>query len=130
MSGEIRHVQRDGVRLVITFLAAPMAWTLHLLSSYFAISFGCASGWSGTRVLLIALTVLCAGASLFSAYAVYRDWPRPIRVVEWTTRGEEQAPVSAFLLGLGLIATGFFTLAILLGGIGSLLLPLCAATHH
>ena len=130
MTEPVRHAHREGWLLVVTFLAAPLAWTLHLLLSYLAISFGCASGWNGTRIVLIALTLVLAGASLFSAYGVYRDWPRPIRVLEWTARSEEKSPISEFLLGLGLIATGFFTLAILLGGIGSLLLPLCASGHH
>ena len=73
MTEPVRHAHREGWLLVVTFLAAPLSWTLHLLLSYLAISFGCASGWNGTRIVLIALTLVLAGASLFSAYGVYRD---------------------------------------------------------
>lgn len=123
-------LEREGVELVITFLAAPLSWTLHLLVSYFLITVGCATSWTGTRAAIVVLTLLFAATSLFSGYGVLREWPRPIRVFQWVGKTEEETPVTNFLLGLGLIVTGFFTLAILLGGLGALLLPLCETGHH
>lgn len=120
----------EDVKTVGVLLAAPLAWTLHLLLSYLVISAGCAYAWNGTRIIVITLTVVLAGVSLASAYGVYRSWPRPVRLLDWAARAEPQGPSSAFLRGLGLIVTGVFTLAILLGGFGTLVLPLCAPGHH
>ncbi|MGQ0562673.1 MAG: hypothetical protein ACT443_12465 [Gemmatimonadota bacterium] len=123
-------LKREGAELVITFLAAPLSWTLHLLISYALVGAGCATGWGGTRITLAVLTIFFALTSMLSAYGVLREWPRPIHVFKWVGKTEEESPVTNFLLGLGLIVTGFFTLAIVLGGIGALLLPLCEAAHH
>ncbi|MEX2284262.1 MAG: hypothetical protein WEE89_17370 [Gemmatimonadota bacterium] len=120
---------RSAARLLLSFLAAPLAWTVHLVLSYALLTAGCAAGWRGTRIAIIAVTLGLAALSLLSAYAVTRDWPRPMQLVQWLAREEENTPEPHFLLGLGLIATGAFTLAILLGGFGTLLLPLCHNAH-
>lgn len=127
---EYSHVGR--LRLGIALLAAPIAWTLHLLLSYTTIAVGCAVGWQlAIRVTIIVITAAAAVGALASAWIVLRDWPRPLTFLEWTATDEEVAPPSAFLRGLGLIATFIFLLAILMGGAGSLLLPLCSpGAHH
>ena len=123
-------LQREGAELVITFLAAPLSWTLHLLFCYAIIAAGCAVGWSGTRVTIVVMTLFFAATSLLSAYGVLQEWPRPVRLLQWAGKIEEETPATNFLLGLGLIVTGLFSLAILLGGLGTLMLPLCGAAHH
>ncbi|HEX2168417.1 MAG TPA: hypothetical protein VHG09_14375 [Longimicrobiales bacterium] len=119
-------------RVLIGLLAAPIAWTMHLLMSYAIIAVGCSFGWlTGTRVAIAALTVVLTLAALSSAWATLRDWPRPIRLIEWAAHTEQDEPMHAFLRGLGLLATLVFVLSIVLGGFGSLMVPLCAqAVHH
>jgi hypothetical protein len=117
------------VWLLLWFLMAPLAWSLHLGACYALISVGCRLDWGWMRAAIIGVTIAFAVVSLLSALATLRNWPRPIRILTWLASEEEDTPESNFLLGLGVIATGAFTLAILLGGFGTLALPLCAHAH-
>ncbi len=117
--------------MVLTVLAAPLLWTAHLLASYLAVTLGCGTGWAGTRPVLLVLTLGLGGAAILPGYRTYRSWRSARSVERWTGAAEQATPVPRFLLGLGLLMTGVFALAILLGGLGLLLVPLCAmGSHH
>jgi hypothetical protein len=118
------------LRNFILFLTAPLAWTLHFLLSYLLISVGCSRGWqSGMRPTLLLLALLFAGISL---WPLLRAWRLRTHVssLEWLATHEEESRTTHFMLGLGVALTAVFALAILLGGLGTLLVPICASGSH
>jgi hypothetical protein len=116
------------LRLVLICLAAPIAWTLHLLLSYLLVTVGCGQDWPGMRVLLGLVTLVFASGALWPAIRLLRTARGP-RLVAWLVQTEQQDATPRFLVILGLLMTPIFTLAILLGGIGPLLVPVCGHAH-
>jgi hypothetical protein len=116
------------LRLILACLAAPIAWTLHLLLSYFLVTAGCGNGWPGMRILLLLTTLLFAAGAVWPAFRVART-SRGFHLVEWLSQIDQQDATPRFLSILGLLITAVFLLAILLGGIGPLLVPVCGHAH-
>lgn len=123
---------REQRNLLVAMLAAPAGWTVHLLLGYAAVSIGCSAGWhTAARVSVASLTVACALGAAGSGWIGFRERPRPLRPWAWMAHLEEDESTHAFLSGVGLLSTFVFVMAIVLGGVGSLLVPLCStATHH
>lgn len=101
-------------RLWFGALAAPVAWSLHLLVSYGFVGPACAAG-SGALIHLATLAL--AAASVAGGVVAYRIWRRDGR-----TDGER------FLGGGGLLFSGLFFFAILMAWYPSLVLGPCART--
>ncbi|MGQ0814866.1 MAG: hypothetical protein ACT4O1_10430 [Gemmatimonadota bacterium] len=117
------------LRLALVFLAAPIAWTLHFLLSYLVVTVGCTSEWRSIRALLLVMTALFAAGALWPAFRLLRDSPR-FRPLGWLAQEEQASATPRFLLALGVVSSGVFVLAIILGGIGPLFVPVCADGAH
>jgi hypothetical protein len=115
-------------RALLAFLAAPLAWTAHLLLSYLIVSVGCAQEWQATRIVLLMVTALCAAAAVWPALRLVSGQTE-LRLLHWLATDERADAQPRFLMTLGAVVSAVFLLAIILGGIGPLLVPLCAASH-
>jgi hypothetical protein len=93
-----------------------IAWTVHLLAAYFLIALGCPRAWP-LGWLIAVVTLLAAGVSLTTGVLSVRGWRRR------TASGDGGA--TPLLYGAAALLAGLFTLAILLGGVTTLILPPC-----
>jgi hypothetical protein len=109
---------------VFAFLGAPTMWVLHLGLSYFLVVVGCGTGWTGTRTLVIVLTVVCAIAAVGSGVFA---WKRVNSVLGRSgTPLLETDQMPEFLALSGAMLAVLFTGAIILAGVSPLFLPLCS----
>jgi hypothetical protein len=102
----------------LALLGSGVAWAVHLLGSYAVVSVGCATGWWGTRPLLVAMTVACIVVAAASAIGAQRGR-------EWSPAVTSKAAHFAFTVGAGL--AGLFTALIALAGVVPFIVPLCVA---
>ena len=65
---------RPAGRLAFAFLGGPVAWTLHLLITYFLVSYRAGLGDAGLRLLLLVVTVVLAGVAAAAALVGWREW--------------------------------------------------------
>jgi hypothetical protein len=98
--------------LWLTLLAGHLAWSAHLLASYFLATAACAADPAGLPSLRHALTLMATAAALAGAVAAAR----------LKAGGGEQR----YAAGLALVLNVIFALAILLAGATGLVLPPCA----
>jgi hypothetical protein len=108
-------------RLVISLLGAPVAWLLHLGTSYFLVALGCGTGWQGAGLAVLLITGVCTALAAWAGWLAWIDWRRarqaPSELDPPTVRG--------FVGALGVISAGLFCGAILIAGIAPLFLPMC-----
>lgn len=112
------------LRLLITFLAAPTIWVIHLMLSYFLVALHCESDWSGGRIGVVLATLICAAAALGAGAFAWREWKR---VREPAGPGQLLDPrrVHGFLTLSGAFLSILFAAAIVLAGMSPLFLPMC-----
>jgi hypothetical protein len=93
-----------------------IAWTVHLLAGYFLVALGCPRAWP-LGSLIAVLTLVAAAVSCATAVLSLRGRRR--------TPAPSDGGATALLYGAAALLAGFFTLAILLGGMTMLILPPC-----
>ena len=90
-----------------------LAWSAHLFAGYFLVALGCPRAWP-LGWLIAAVTLVAAAVSLTTGVL--------------SLIGRRRAPArgaAALLYGAAALLAGIFTVAILLGGMTSLILPPC-----
>jgi hypothetical protein len=112
-------------RLLFGVLGGFAAWTVHFLLSYAIASIGCVEGWRGLREILALETALLAGIALWSTAVAWRDWRRVSPGQPWDSALNEPRGWFAFLMVTGALLGLISTLAIVLEGFGTLMLPVC-----
>jgi hypothetical protein len=112
------------MRLLITFLAAPTIWVIHLMLSYLLVALHCESDWSGGRVAVVLTTLICAAAALGAGAFAWYEWKR---VREPVASGQPLDPgrTPGFLTLSGALLSILFAAAIVLAGMSPLFLPMC-----
>ena len=126
----------------IGLLGGQVAWSLHLLGSYFAVAMTCHAGdphsWT-FRAVQHGLTLLLAATAAGCGLLAYRTWRRvsPLTARHSTPEmpgthsrdnpGEAlRAAARVHMMAvLGMALDGFFLLAILFGGAANLFVPAC-----
>ena len=103
---------------VLALLGSGVAWAVHLLVSYAVVSVGCATGWSGTRPLLGAVTLACIVVAVATGIVAQRGR-------RWSPAAASEPAQFAFTVGAGL--AGLFTALIVLAGVVPFIVPLCVA---
>jgi|SRR5690606_30086028 hypothetical protein len=115
-------------RLFIAVFGGPIAWSLHLLASYFLVALFCATGWPGLGVGLAAATALAAAAAAGSGLVAWRAWREHVDGQPWDSAlSDPHGRATGFLLVIGMIAAGLFLLIILLAGLPPIFLSGCGA---
>lgn len=132
-----RSYQPGTRSLLVASLGAPVAWVVHFNGVYLAVSMWCSAGWPGARAAVVALTAICAAASVGAGLLALRLWRRAregLRVDlepgdpgAWDARMGERGARSVFLLVTAMFLAVVFTLGIVLEGIPPLFVPLCPA---
>ena len=135
-AGDVRGA--DGQRLLLAFLGAPVAWTVHFLGVYFIVAVGCATRWAGTDLAIGALTVLCAAAAVATGLLGLRLWRQAQRhrlsdeepgdAEPWDARLGERGARANFLAISGVMLAIMFTYAIVIEGLPPLFAPTCSAS--
>jgi hypothetical protein len=105
----------------LALLGGHLAWTAHLLLSFFLVPVVCASGLG---ILPHLITLLCALGALAAAVASLRYWARADAAGR-PPHGWPDRPVR-YLAFSGFILNGLFLYAILMQGVPGLLLNPCA----
>lgn len=112
-------------RLALMVLTPPVAWSLHLLLCYLAVTLDCITDWDGSSVAVALLTALFASASLGAAASAWRA-----RQHHATEPAELEAagagPSAAFLRILAIAGGIFFALTILVTAFAPLFVARCA----
>ena len=109
--------------LILGVLLPPVAWLLHVSLSYFVATALCDSG--GPMWPLHLVTIPAAAIALSGGYLAWRNWHD---TGEDTNRDEPGTLArSKFLALAGLASSAFFTLAIILAELSTVLLASC--TH-
>ncbi len=99
------------VRLVVAGLAPPIAWSLHLLLCYLAVTLDCATDWNGPGVVVVILTVVFVGVALGAA--------------AWAWRRRDASEGAAFLRLLAMAGGGFFAATMLVTAIAPVFVARC-----
>lgn len=114
--------------LLFALFGGALAWTGHLLVSYFLVALGCNLGWGDGLFLAVlgATTVVFAGLAAAAALVAYRRW-REVRNAGALDEGlsEDGSRAGVFLL-MGLVLDALFCATIVLAGLPPLFLPACA----
>lgn len=117
-------------RLWFGLLGGAVAWVAHLLVSYLLVEITCAPsslgftllGFSGSAVMLLALTLLTVLIALAAALVAYQDWRRFKR----SARDAQMLRSSGTDLSLiGFLLSGLFVLIILIEGLPIFFLRAC-----
>lgn len=112
--------------LLYAVLGAPIAWSLHLLTSYFLVALACTTGWSGVVAALLAVTVVFGLAAVGSGVVAYQSWRRLTAAAPRRTALNETGARSSFFMLVGIAMAGVFFLIIVLAGLPPFFLPMCA----
>ncbi|HZS02362.1 MAG TPA: hypothetical protein VFE37_26840 [Chloroflexota bacterium] len=123
-----REDQRRLAALWGGILVPPIAWSLHLLVSYFIVSVACLGSWPllVLDLLLHGLTFALGAVTVGSA------------VIAWRARQTEDEPGGtlpearerrAFMVHVGVALAGLFLLLIIAGDIPNFFVPPCAASQ-
>ena len=107
-------MERHGLWLAIT--GGGLAWTAHLFSAYFVVALGCPRSWP-VGALLAVMTVAAAAVALGGGLVSARRWRR--------ARTHDALEAPALMLAAGALLAGLFTLGIVLGGVGAIILSPC-----
>jgi hypothetical protein len=100
----------------VAIASGGLAWAIHLLAGYFLIALGCPRQWPLDR-MLVALTLVTAAVSLAVGLVSGDRW--------WRERAHGGNGSAGLLYGTAALLGGFFTVAIVLGGIAALIVPSC-----
>lgn len=132
-----RSYQPAARALLLAVLGSPVAWAVHFNGAYLAVSMWCSAGWSGARVAVVVLTLICAAGAAAAGLLAFKLWRRAregLRVDmepgdpgAWDARMGERGARSVFLLVTAMFLSVIFTLGIVLEGLPPLFLPLCPA---
>lgn len=117
-------------QLLLVALIPPSAWALHLLVSYFAVSFACErrafggeiAGLSGAELVLVALTLLAAVAIAVAGLRGRRIW-RESRTGH-KAKGGSPEDRSGFMGFVGMVLSALFLFGLVLGGLPPFILML------
>ena len=82
-------------RTLFAMLGGALAWALHFLGSYAVLAVGCVAGWSSTRVILAAETVVLTAIALRSTYVAWREWRRSSGDQIWSSSRSSIRPASS-----------------------------------
>jgi hypothetical protein len=112
---------RGSALRVFAYFGSMTAWFLHLNISYLLVPWSCR--WNHVWFLHLATVALAgvAAGSLFAAWRLYNARPG-----EDLPEGRPAVRTGPFLGLYGVVLGGIFLLAILLGGIGNLVIDPCA----
>lgn len=112
-------------RLAGLVLTPPIAWSLHLLLCYLAVTLDCTTDWDGSGAAVAILTALFAAASLSAAALAWRT-----RRSEGDDASEVDAagagPSTTFLRTLTIAGGLFFAVTILVTGLAPIFVARCA----
>ena len=111
--------------MLFAIVGGAIAWSLHFLGSYALIAVGCVSRWPSTAGIVGVFTLLLAAVAAWSTIAAWRRWRRSSAGQRWDTALSEPKGWYAWLMTVGVLLGATSTFAILLEGMGSLLLPVC-----
>lgn len=100
---------------LVAVLGAPLAWTLHLLTSYAIVGLACAAGASQAGRPLALVTAICLAVALASGLVAYRRW----RADGQPAEGQRD------IMLVGVLGTVVFTTAIVLESVVPVFVPLC-----
>ncbi|HEY8470225.1 MAG TPA: hypothetical protein VIL18_11310 [Longimicrobiales bacterium] len=130
--GEGRFIAREPPfgwgRLFVAVFGGPIAWSLHLLVSYFLVALFCNTGWPGLGIALAGATVLAAAAAAGSGLVAWRAWREHVDGQPWDAAlSDPRGWATGFLLVIGMVAAGLFLLIILLAGLPPIFLSECSA---
>jgi hypothetical protein len=131
MRQEDAAVARDAARVTLwavlgATLGGPLAWAAHLGLCYVLVAAGCTTGREGAaRAGILVATLLLAGAALAAAAASLRRWRAVARGRDWSEALNDPHGHGVLLWLAGVVLGVIFTLAIMLGGVSPLVLPLC-----
>jgi hypothetical protein len=112
-------------RTLFAVLGGALAWTLHFLGSYAIVAVGCVAGWSSTRVMVAAGTVVLTAVAVWSTFVAWREWRRSGSDQPWDTALSEPRGWYSWLMTFGILLGITSTFTIVLEGFGTLMLPLC-----
>lgn len=92
------------------------AWAVHLFAGYFLVAVGCPRSWP-LGWMLIAVTGLTAALALAIGVISADRW--------WRARAYDDGQGATLLYGTAALLGGLFTVAIVLGGVATLMLSAC-----
>ena len=104
----------------VVLLGGGTAWAIHLLASYAVVSLGCASGWSGTRPLLVMVTIACIVLAIATGVLARRGR-------RWSAAAASSMTPAHFAFRVGGGLAALFTALIVLAGVVPFIVPLCVA---
>jgi hypothetical protein len=110
-------------KLVFAFLGAPTLWALHLALSYFLVSLGCGTGWTGAKPALVVATIGCALAAMAIGFFA---WKQRKAARDDAETELDPGPVPDFLAVSSTVLAVLFTGAIIMAGMSPFFLPLCS----
>jgi nicotinamide riboside transporter PnuC len=111
---------RGMAALWFAVLAGPLAWMLGLNAAYSLVRVACAKN---SMLYLHAVSVLTLLLALAGGLVAWREWQRAGR--EWPGEEGGTLPRSRFMVALGLLASGLFSLVIVAQWIASFFLNPC-----
>lgn len=111
--------------ILFAFLGPATAWTLHFLVIYFLVALYCTTGRRDVTAVVLAATVVFALMSVAAGVVGYRAWSRERGDQGWAEAVTGGAKWSTFLLVMGVLSSGLFTLLIVLEGLPPLFVPAC-----
>lgn len=116
---------RRRLRIATLVLAPPVAWSLHLLLCYLAVTLDCITDWDGSGSAVMLLTAFFAAVSLAAAAIARRG-----RGSDGEQSSEVDAagagPSTTFLGTLTIAGGIFFALTIIVTGFAPLFVARCA----
>ena len=112
-------------RTLFAVLGGALAWALHFLGSYAVLAVGCVAGWSSTRVIVAAETVVLTAVALRSTYVGWREWRRSSGDQPWDTALSEPRGWYSWLMTVGILLGITSAFTIVVEGFGTLMLPVC-----
>jgi nicotinamide riboside transporter PnuC len=107
---DVRHLREPRGLAALWFgvLAGPLAWMLGLNAGYSLVRVACAKQ---NMLYLHAVSLLTLLLALAGGWVAWREWKRTGR--EWPGEEPGAIPRSRFMVALGLLASGLFSLVIL-----------------
>jgi cytochrome c biogenesis factor len=105
-------------------LGAPIAWSLHLMSSYLLATVACSMGWAAIGPAFLMTTGFFALMSASAGLVAYREW-QAIRTTGASSEADSAHDRTAFLMVVGMALATLFLLIVLLGGLIPLFVPYC-----
>ncbi len=127
--GETEHPAGVAVgspgRTLFAVMGGALAWAVHFLGSYAFVAVACVAGWRGVGLSVGLGTALLAGVAVWSTLDAWRGWRRVSGNQPLDDALNEPRGWFAFLMLTGVLLGVTSAFAILLQGLGSLVLPAC-----